>query len=63
MSDFAIDDILCLNKMMSQHSLNDKENEKHVTDRFIPIRKTSSLRVGGFQDESIKANKTRVKRG
>ena len=48
---------------MSQHSLNDKENEKHVTDRFIPIRKTSSLRVGGFQDESIKANKARVKRG
>lgn len=47
--EFSINyEVLHLTKMMSGNSLNEKENEKHVTDRFIPIRRSNSNRVEKF---------------
>jgi hypothetical protein len=43
-SEFSFDsDINSLNKMMSHINLEEKENEKHCTDRFIPSRKHSNI--------------------
>jgi hypothetical protein len=39
-SEFKLDvEGSCLSKMMGQMSVEEKENEKHTTDRFIPLRK------------------------
>lgn len=43
-SEFSLDaELLHLNKMMSGSSLDEKENDKHTTDRFIPLRKHSAV--------------------
>jgi len=39
---------------MRSTSFNEEENEKHKTDRFIPMRKALSLEMDvEFQDENI----------
>ena len=45
-SEFEIDEVSQLNKLMSLTTLEEKENEKHTTDRFIPLRKHSAIEVG-----------------
>ena len=43
-SEFSFEsDLSSLSKMMSSINLEEKENEKHCTDRFIPSRKHSNI--------------------
>ena len=48
---------------MSGSSLNEKENDKHVTDRFIPIRRANSNRVEKFGEEISNEGEKKPKRG
>lgn len=54
---------LHLSKLMSVSSLNQKENEKHVTDRFIPLRRASSARVDNFGEEISNEMEKKPRRG
>lgn len=49
--------------MVSGSSLNEKENEKHVTDRFIPLRRANSNRVEKFGEEKVDEDEKKPKRG
>ncbi len=43
-SEFSLDvEISQLSKLMGGTSLDEKENEKHTTDRFIPLRRHSGV--------------------
>lgn len=45
-SEFEIEDeVNKLSKLMGHSSLDEKENDKHSTDRFIPLRKHSPVDV------------------
>lgn len=52
-----------LSKMLSGSSLNEKENDKHVTDRFIPVRRTTSNRAEHFGEDSSNQMDRKPKRG
>ena len=54
---------LHLSKLMSGSSLNEKENDKHVTDRFIPIRRANSNRVEKFGEDISNEAEKKPKRG
>ena len=45
-----------LSKMMKSTSFQEKENEKHKTDRFIPMRKALSMEMEiEFADENTES--------
>jgi len=39
-------DVANLSTLMSNTTLEEKENHKHTTDRFIPLRKATSMDGG-----------------
>lgn len=52
-----------MTRLMGGSSLNEKENDKHVTDRFIPIRRAHSNRVEKFGEEIGNESQKNPKRG
>ena len=56
-------DVLSLTKMISGSSINQKENQKHVTDRFIPIRKSASSWTEKFNENPLGVKSKKTKRG
>lgn len=48
-SEFHIDaEVTQLSRLLNQTALEEKQNDKHTTDRFIPLRKHSHIEAGSY---------------